>query len=58
MDRVPYALLARAEQDMRERFPDAVRVKALWTPASAYEVCVEVWRDSEHANVVGWQPTN
>jgi hypothetical protein len=54
MKRVPYALLARAEGDARERFPDATRVRALWTPASACEVHVEVWR-GDSATVHGYR---
>jgi hypothetical protein len=41
---IPYDRLARAEEVARERFPEATRVKALWTPASANsDVIVEVW---------------
>jgi hypothetical protein len=41
---VPYDKLKRAEAVARERFPEANRVHALWTPASsAGEVVVEVW---------------
>lgn len=44
----PYPKLERAEAVARERFPDATRVKALWTPASAAgEVCVEVWTGAD-----------
>jgi hypothetical protein len=50
---VPYALLGRAERDAHERFPDATRVHALWTPASACEVHVEVWR-GDSATVHGY----
>lgn len=40
----PYDRLARAEEVARERFPEANRVHALWTPASAAsDVMVEVW---------------
>lgn len=53
MMQVPYALLGRAERDAHERFPDATRVHALWTPASACEVHVEVWR-GDSATVHGY----
>lgn len=41
---VPYERLARAEEVARERFPEANKVHALWTPASvASDVVVEIW---------------
>ena len=45
--RVPYALLERAEANGRDAFPDADEVKALWVPANACEVALEVWRDGK-----------
>ena len=52
----PYAELARAEQDARELYPNATRVHALWTPASAHEVHVEIWH-GRAAQVRGWRAT-
>lgn len=54
MNQVPYTLLARAEQDAREQFPNAFRVKALWTPGSACEVNVEIWHSARSATVHSW----
>jgi hypothetical protein len=40
----PYERLRRAEAVARERYPDANRVHALWTPQSPVsDVMVEVW---------------
>lgn len=54
--RVPYEKIARAELDARTQYPDATRVTGLWTPASACEITVEVWRD-DRATVQGWNPS-
>lgn len=40
---VPYARLERAQDIVREQYPNATRVRALWTPAGASEIVVEVW---------------
>lgn len=52
----PYARIERAEQDAREQFPEASRVKGLWTPASRTEISVEVWHGTS-ARVHGWEPS-
>jgi hypothetical protein len=46
--RAPYLALANAEHAARERFPEAIACRAVWTPAnSAGEVHVEVWAIDE-----------
>jgi hypothetical protein len=55
--RVPYRALADAEMKAREKHPDALSVRALWTPSNedGREIHVEVWTNGEDgpcANVV------
>lgn len=42
--RVPYRALANAEMEAREAHPDALSVRAVWTPSNTeHEIHVEVW---------------
>jgi hypothetical protein len=42
--RVPYRALAEAETKYREKFPEALMVRALWTPSHPdAQIHVEVW---------------
>lgn len=43
--RVPYRALRGAERHARKQHPEATRIKAIWTPASAHDVHVEVWSE-------------
>ncbi len=38
----PYERLARAETKVRNDYPGAHRIKALWCPAGEFEIVVEV----------------
>jgi hypothetical protein len=60
--RVPYRALAQAETDFREQYPDALSVRAIWTPSNkACDVHVEVWTTDEEqhglpcAEVYAWR---
>lgn len=45
---VPYTRLANAEMAAREEHPNAVSVRALWTPSSwQADIHVEVWANDE-----------
>jgi hypothetical protein len=58
--KVPYVRLANAEVRARERFPEAINVRAMWTPANTdSDVHVEVWtrvEPSEPARAQVWRP--
>lgn len=46
--RAPYRALADAEVRFRAKYPDALSVRALWTPANPEcEIHVEVWTTDE-----------
>lgn len=45
--RVSYVALANAEVEAREKYPDAFSIRAMWTPASADPIHVEVWTRDE-----------
>lgn len=47
--RVPYRALADAEMRAREAHPDALSVRALWTPSNedGREIHVEVWTNGD-----------
>lgn len=50
--RVPYARLRAAEHAALDTFPDALSVKALWTPASeSSDVHVEVEVERGHKSM-------
>lgn len=40
---VDYVALANAEVEARGKYPEAFSIRALWTPASANPVHLEVW---------------
>jgi hypothetical protein len=46
MKHPPYARLRNAERQASEKFPEATRVNALWTPSNDHEIVVEVWMGS------------
>lgn len=56
----PYTRMANAEQLARERFDDALNVRAVWTPEGEHDIHVEVWVADDRtgyprANV--WRPS-
>jgi hypothetical protein len=49
--RVPYDRLEAAAERARKRYPDAKRIKALWTPANGNDITVEVHDHDGRARV-------
>lgn len=41
--RVPYERMTAEIRKARERFPDAARIEAFWTPANGHDITLEVW---------------
>lgn len=50
---VPYKRLRAAEQLARAQYPEALKIQAMWTPASrAGDICVEI---REQNDQLGWR---
>lgn len=43
----PYTRMAEAEQLARAEFPEALNVRAVWTPEGEHDVLVEIWTKCE-----------
>lgn len=56
----PYERMASAEQLAREAHPDALNVRAMWTPEGEHDVHVEVWTTCERTGYPRadvWRPS-
>lgn len=56
----PYERMASAEQLARETHPDALNVRAMWTPEGEHDVHVEVWTTCERTGYPRadvWRPS-